>query len=65
MSVHEILMPDPINEIFYAYSDFISCTMSEYYRKLDGTEVYLFDKLSGCIYVCMCMCVMCGYVLYR
>ena len=38
--IYEILVPDPINTGYYAYFDFISCTLAESYRKNDGTEVY-------------------------
>ena len=38
--VYEIIMPDPISTVFYAYSEFISCTLAESFRKHDDTEEY-------------------------
>ena len=38
--VYEIIMPDPISTVFYAYSEFISCTLAESFRKYDDTEEY-------------------------
>ena len=39
--VYETLMPNPIDESFWAYSEFISCVVSESYRKHGGTQVYV------------------------